>query len=163
MATFDEIKEVRLRIDDPSGFINLIEVANAAALPSSPESQTAYKLTDTGVYVATDKDPPVVSTDYETQELLVSDARISAWIDAEDVNYATCQALKNIVAKLGKRLRLVKNRAGAEETEYTSLKDTYDYYKGLLDLCESEKKSEDNNNSGRIGQMKQPEIAGGNL
>ena len=46
MATFADIKSVRLKIKDPLGYINLVEVSE---LPSIAESQTAYTLTDSGV------------------------------------------------------------------------------------------------------------------
>ena len=41
MATFDQVKTVRLRIHDPLGFINLVE---AEELPATPANQTAYTI-----------------------------------------------------------------------------------------------------------------------
>ena len=42
MATFEQVKTVRLRIHDPLGFINLVE---AEELPATPANQTAYTIT----------------------------------------------------------------------------------------------------------------------
>lgn len=164
MATFDEIKEVRLRIGDPFGFINFLEVADAASLPASPVNQTGYKTTDTGYYYSTEKTSPSVPGDYNIEDLQVSDARISAWIDAYGIDSAACRALSQIIAQLGKELGGFKrNRSGAEEVEYNSIKDMYDYYKSILDLCKENERSESNTSTGKIGKMKVPEIAGGNL
>ena len=150
MATFEEIKEVRLRIDDPEGFINILEVA---VLPAVYVPQTAYKLTTDGLYYS----------DGEVLELRVSDTRISIWIDADDVDSATCRALKQIINKLGKELQLARITAGADTTQYTALKDTYEYYKGILAECNDTKRTNDNNSTGRIGAMIAPEIAGGEV
>lgn len=160
MATFEEIKEVRLRIDDPVGFINIEEVAALQAV-SSP--QTAYKLTTDSNYYSTDKLTGAVPADYEILELLVSDTRISLWIDEGDIDSATCRALKQIINKLGKELQLVRITAGADTTQYTALKDTYEYYKGILADCKDVKRTNDNNSTGRIGCMIVPEVAGGEI
>lgn len=150
MATFEEIKEVRLRIDDPEGFINIIEIA---ALPAVYSPQTAYKLTTDGLYYS----------DGEVLELKVSDTRISLWIDEDDIDSATCKALRQIINKLGKELQLARITAGADTTQYTTLKDTYEYYKSILAECKDDKRSNNNNSTGRMGAMKAPEIAGGEV
>lgn len=165
MALFTDIKEVRIRISDPYKFINFLEVANPVSLPTSPASQTAYKDASTGSYYSTVEDSPVtVPDDYEIQELRMSDERISAWIDYDGVNYATCRALKQIVAQLGEEKGgLKKTSTGAEDTEYNSIKDLYYYYKSLLNDCKKDLKEAKGNSTGRVGKMSSPEIAGGNL
>jgi hypothetical protein len=163
MATTEEIFEVRLRISDPAGFIDFEEVATTGNLPATPASQTAYLVTADGNYYSTEKTTGATPADYSIEELLISDSRISNWIDLDDTDFATCQALKNITAQLGRSLQIKRNEAGADSTEYQTLKDTYEYYKGLLALCNEEKQSNDNNNSGRYSGSKQPEIGGGNL
>ena len=165
MATFSEIKEVRLAIHDPQGdprFIDFLEVATLPVNPSVPAYQTGYKLTTDSVYYSTEKEAPTVSTDYSKEELYTSDATLTIWIDAKGVEYASCQALKSIVATLGQELRLKSTGAGAERTDWNDLQQTYNYYKALLALCKEEYNSSINNNSGTFGQMAQPEIAGGN-
>ena len=163
MATTLQIFEVRLRISDPAGFISFIEVADTASLPTDPASQTAYLVTADGNYYSTEKTIGATPADYSIEELKVSDVRISAWIDAADVDTATCMALKAIISQIGQSMQIKRNDAGADSTEYQSLKDTYEYYKGLLLLCSEEKQSNNNNNSGRYSGTVQPEIGGGNL
>ena len=159
MSIFD----VRLRISDPAGFIAFIEVATTGDLPAAPANQTAYLVTADGNYYATDKLTGAIASDYEIQELYVSDDRIQNWIDLVSEDYATCQAIKAIMPQLGKQMMLVRMGTGAESTQYQTLKDTYDYYKNLLALCNEEKKTNSGNTTGRMGAMKAPEIAGGEV
>jgi len=159
MSVFD----VRLRISDPSGFINFIEIATTGDLPAISASQTAYLVTADGNYYATDKLTGAVLADYEIQDLFVSDERIQNWIDLSGEDYATCQAIKAILPQLGAMMQLKKNGTGAEAVEYQTLKDTYTYYRDLLALCNDEKKSNENNNSGRMGGSKAPTIGGGDI
>jgi hypothetical protein len=160
MATFEEIREVRLRIDDPPGLINIVEVA---ALPATASPQTGYRLTTDNLYYSTEGLTGLTSSDYEILELMVSDDRISGWIDDDDIDSATCRALKQIINKVGKELTLVRISAGADTTQYTSLKDTYEYYKGILADCTDNKRTNDNNSTGRIGCTIPPVIAGGEV
>lgn len=145
MSVFD----VRLRISDPTGFIRIVE---ATEFPTTPLSQTLYLID--GDYYST-------ATTIET--LRVSDERIENWITLNDEDYATCQAIKAILPQIGAEIGIVRSGTGAESTEYTTLIDTYNYYKSLLADCTAEKKSNDNNNSGRWGGSKAVEIGGGNL
>ena len=156
MATNAQIFDVRLRVSDPPGFIQFID----SALPAAPASQTAYLLA--GNYYSTEKTSAAPS-DYSVEDLLVSDIRISTWIDLSGSDYAVCQSLKSIISQIGRSLQIKKNATGADTVEYQTLKDTYDFYKEMLALCSEDKKSNDGNNSGRWGQSLQPEIAGGNL
>jgi hypothetical protein len=162
MATNDQIFTVRLSIDDPSGFIEFAEAANGSALPAAPSQQTCYKRLDNGRYVATEKESGAVESDYETQDLRVSDAQLSAWINKGGLIYAECQALKQIIAKLAKELEIKKMNAGAEDMEWQSLDSLLKIYKDQLDRCEKEIKSENNNNTGKWGRTKQPITGGGN-
>lgn len=145
MSLFD----VRLRISDPSGFIRL---ETAVTFPVSPLKQTAYLI-----------DGDYYSTATNILDLRISDERIQNWIDLKDEDYATCQAIKAILPQLGAEIGIVRSTTGAESTEYSTLIDTYNYYKSLLADCTSEKKSNENNNSGRWGGSKAVEIAGGNI
>jgi hypothetical protein len=168
MATFAELKEVRLRISDPYLFIDILSVAASANLPiapAAPASQTVYKTISTGAYYAPSIDAPAVAPDdYTIQELRISDSRIEGWIDSGGVNYATCRALKQIVAQLGVELGGIKKTStGAEDTEFQDILSLYNYYKGLLADCKEDAKEEAGNSTGRIGKMTAPTIAGGNL
>jgi len=154
MATFAEIKEVRLTIDDPPGFIDLIEVADEAALPGEPVAQTAYKAEDTGTYYAS------IAAVWTPLLLRISDARLTAWIDTVGVAGAIQKSYIAIMGKLGAELQIVKNADGAESTEFIKLNDLYNYYKKLAADTAS---SPPENNAGRFAQTKQPCVAGGNI
>ena len=156
MSIFD----VRLRISDPAGFIAFEEVS---VLPAIPANQTAYKLTTDGNYYSTDKLTGVIASDYEIEELLISDERLQNWIDLEDEDYAVCQSIKAILPQLGKQMQLARIGTGAESVAYQTLRDVYYYYKDLSSECTKERKVKAGNNTGRMGAMKVPEIAGGEI
>lgn len=163
MATNTQIFDVRLRISDPPGFIAFEEEATTGDLPAAPASQTAYLVTADGNYYSTEKTAGATESDYEIEELLISDARIGNWIDMGGEDFATCQALKAILGQLGRSMQIKKNATGAESVEYQTLADSYSYYKGILTLCSEEKKSNEGNNSGKWGGSADPIIAGGNI
>ena len=149
MATFTEIKEVRLRISDPEGFIDFQE---ASSWPGTPAPQTAYRIS--GVYY---------DTETTTVDLLVSDSRISDWYDDYGVTGAVVRALKAIIAGLAARIPIVRSDSGAESTEYTSLVDMYAFYKGLLSDAESDDDKANDVSTGGWYTASTPEIAGGNV
>lgn len=154
MATFDQIKEVRLTISDPPGFIDLLEVATSGSLPVSPIAQTAYMTTDTGTYY--DKS----SGAWVAVELLVSDSAISGWIDTFGVDGAVRKAYERIIGTLPSRMQMVKNADGAESTEYQKLLDMLKFYRQRLeDLTPAEVAV----NTGRWGKSRSVCVAGGNV
>ena len=145
MSIFD----VRLRISDPAG---VIRIESATVFPATPKKQTAYLIGGDYYITAT-----------KILDLRVSDERIQNWINLKNEDYAVIQSIKAILPQLGAELGLVRSGTGAESTEYTTLIDTYNYYKSLLAELSEDKKSNDNNNSGRFGSSVQPLIAGGNI
>lgn len=163
MATFVDIRSVRLAIGDPPGVIALVQVATPGDLPPAPDQQTAYQVQSTGRYVFTEKESGAVGDDYSTLELLLSDAQISQLITAHGVDGAPCHAYGMIASRLGSRLRVASMSTGAESTTYTSLRDSYEYYKGLAADCAAAKNAKDLNTTGRFGRTHQPHIGGGNL
>jgi len=163
MATEVQIFDLRLKIADPAGFIAFISVANAAALPATPASQTAYKQLDTGEYKSTTLTTGATSTDYTVEELRISDTKIGNLIDTYGEDSAVCRAIKNIIAQLGNEMMIKKNDAGADSTEYTSLKDMLDFYKNLLSICSETASSDAGTNTGRYFTTNIPDVAGGNL
>lgn len=163
MATFEQIKEVRLRINDPEGYQDFLEVADAASLPADPATYTAYKVLSSGAYVATDLESGATAADYQTLPLRVSDARLSSWIDLYGVDIAECKALQAIVSRIGSELNIKRLDGGAETTEYQSLKDLYGYYRDMWNDCKDRVKENTGNSTGRYGTSSQPQIAGGNI
>lgn len=163
MATFAQIKDVRLRVNDPPGFNDFLEVATGSALPATPAAYTAYKITDTGKYVSTELESGATESDYKLLTLRVPDSKIESWIDSYCVDIAECKALKFITVRLGQELTTKRLQGGAESIEWTSLKDMYDYYKALSNDCSEDYKESQGTNTGRYGLTEQPEIAGGEI
>ena len=152
MATFTELKEVRLRIDDPAGFIDLLDVTS---LPDTPIHQTAYR--HNGVYKYHD------GTEWVILDVYLSDTRLGVWYDAEGEDYTCVKALKQIIAKLGKEMRLKRSDTGAESTEWTGLRDLLAYYEKLLAEFQEDYEESTSTAGPRWGGSSAPEIAGGNL
>ena len=163
MATFAQISQVRLRINDPEGYSAFLEVATGSALPSVPAPYTAYRITDTGAYKATDITSGATESDYSLLSIRVSDARIGDWIDDYSVDQAECKALDAILVKIGEEMRIIRLKGGAEDLEWTALKDLYNYYKALSDACKERYRESQGTNTGRYGYTDQPEIAGGEI
>lgn len=155
MAIFNQIKSVRLIIDDPANFIDLLSVPAFADLPASASKKIAYQTADNGLYFVFD------STWQEIEDLQISDARISAWLDSYGEAGAVIRGFDAIIQRLGQRLQMSKNSDGAESTEYTSLDSMLKYYRQIkadyMALIASEVKQD----TGVYGHIKDTEIAGG--
>lgn len=158
MASWADIKELRLKTCDPDGFINLETVSNAAALPSVPLGQTAYRKESTGEYVAYDAELLV----WEPVKLEVSDSRLSAMIDSYgSVAKAAPYAVRQVMASLGARMRIARLEGGAESTEFVNLTTLYNFYKNLSESMETEVAVEAGTSAGRYLTTKSPDIGGG--
>lgn len=157
MATFNQIKSVRLRIADPANVINIIQVATPDALPDTPAQQTAYQVQSTGYYMVHD------GAAYVQAELRVSDEYIITLIDTYGTELAICRAYQMIIAQLGNQLTLVRNQSGAESAQYVALKEALDYYRQVKQDCDDQYDSDNSNSTGRFYRSRQPRIAGGNL
>jgi hypothetical protein len=156
MATFAQIKSIRLILNDPSGFIDIVSVANTAALPVSPVPQTAYFVVDIATYKMHNGTAYVSLTDMQ-----VSDGRIGEWLDAFGEYGAVVRGYNTIIQRLGQQLQMVKNSDGAESTEYTGIDKMLAYYRSVLADYTKIASSEVQMETGRWGKLKAPEIAGG--
>lgn len=163
MATWADIKAVRLAIHDPSLVIDLETFATENLLPIRPKHQTAYRLEDSGDYVVGEWTAPRLLKEYVAVELRLSDSRITAWIDEYGVDDARCYALRDITRMLWHEASLQKTSTGAESSEFAGLMDVYKFYRGLAADCEKETRVDAANSTGKIYTTKQSEIAGGNL
>lgn len=141
MATFADIKSVRLKIKDPLGYINLIEVDE---LPESAESQTAYTITDSGVY------QKLTGTTWSTLKLEISDASISTYIDLYGVDKAVIKCVQEILMSVGKALGMVKFDSGTESVQYQTLSSVYAFYKSMLDSLKEDINETAGTNTGRF-------------
>jgi hypothetical protein len=155
MSTWEQIAEVRTRINDPEGVVNLVQVDTVADLPATPVPYTYYNVKSTGAYVTKEDG----ETEYSTLPIRISDARIESWIDAGGVDYAECMSYGAIASRIGNEMMLKKAQVGAESTEYQSLNDVYRYYKAVSEDCNKRRSA----TAGRYVNTVDPEIAGGNL
>jgi hypothetical protein len=157
VATFLQLTEVRLSINDPVGgaerIVDFLEVATLPAVGSAV-AQTSYKLTTNGTYNL------VVDGAFTVIPVQVSDSRIGGWIDAFGIDGAIRKSIQAIISGLASQLQLVRNSDGAEESEWIRLNDLHKFYRQLLaDLPTQETVS----STGLFMATKTPEIAGGNL
>jgi len=139
---------LRERIADPAGFI---AIESATALPASPDVQTAYRVGDN----------TYLDSLGARIGLILSDATIDSFITLYEVDSAQCHCYSAIRQQLGSQLSIKKMTAGADSTEFISLAEKYQYYKNLEKDCNDKNKSDNGNNSGRVGLSTQPTIAGG--
>lgn len=154
MATFTQIKTVRLQIADPANVINILQVSS---LPVTPAQQTAYYVTSTQFYMIHD------GAAYVQAELRVSDEYLGTLIDTYGVALAVCRAYRMILAQLGNQLMLIRTQSGAESTQYQDLLKVMDYYRQMKEDCDEQNNKDNLNSTGRFYQTEQPDIAGGNL
>lgn len=153
MATFAQIKEVRLQIDDPSGFIDILSVDTLPGVGSALAQRCYYLTTDSQYYTAE-------TGAWTVTHLRVGDGRIGEWVDAYGVSKAIRSARLSIIQKLGNEMTLVKNSDGAESSEFVKLLDLYKYHKSLM---VDEAEAPPSSSSGRYLKTARPCISGGNL
>ena len=151
MATFEDIKSVRLKIKDPLGYINLVEVSE---LPSTVASQTAYTLTDSGVY------QKLNGTTWSTLKLEISDASISMYIDLYGVEKAVVKCVQEILMSVGKNMSTIRFNSGTESVEYQTLKSIYDFYKGMIASLNDDIAETSGTNTGRFVSTLHARIGG---
>lgn len=158
MASWADLKELRLKTCDPDGFIDLETVANASALPVTPKGQTAYRKEDSGEYVAYDAE----LLEWKSVKLEISDARMMATIDAKgSVTAAAPAIVRQIMASLGARLQVARHQGGAESTDFVNLTTIYNFYKSLAESMEQEAAVESGSSEGRYIRTRRPCIGGG--
>ena len=141
MATFADIKSVRLKIKDPLGYINLVE---ASELPATVASQTAYTITDSGVY------QKLENATWKTIKLEISDASISTHIDLYGVEKAVVKCVQDMVMALGKQLSVAQFNSGTESVVYQNLTTTYNFYKNMLATLKEDIQVTSGTNTGRF-------------
>ena len=146
----ESIIDIRERIADPAGFIEIVSVAS---IPASPDEQTAYRVADN----------TYLDSDGERIDLIISDGALDALITTYGIDKAQCYSYSKIRQQLGSQLSIKKLSAGADSTEFISLAEKYQYYKNLENDCKEKVASKNGNSSGRMGQSIQPIIGGGNL
>jgi hypothetical protein len=158
VAAWADLKELRLRICDPSGVIDLVSVADAAARAAvtSPAKQTAYQQADGDTYWIYDSELAA----WEQVTLELADARLENLIDLYGVDATAPKAVRLIMASLGKKMGIARSQGGAETIDYQTLRDTYQFYKDLAATMEEETAKEEGTSTGRYVRMRHPHIGG---
>lgn len=151
MATFADIKSVRLKIKDPLGYINLIEVDT---LPETAASQTAYTLTDSGVY------QKLSGNTWSTLKLEISDASIGTYIDLYGVDKAVVKCVQEILMSIGKNMGMVSFNSGTESVQYQTLSSIYSFYKSMLNSLKEDIQETAGTNTGRFVPVIHARIGG---
>jgi hypothetical protein len=165
MATFDEIKKIRLTINDPAGVINIVQIATVNSLPANPDAQTVYQAIDTGKYWRTDKVSDCSKADYYQPKLYLSDETVEDIFDQYGNDKTVYRCMRLILPKIGDELRIVRMTSGTESTEYLALRDLYNYYKNMINDFKEEAAENVGYNTGRYLRTRsvRRHIAGGNL
>ena len=151
MATFADVKSVRLKIKDPLGFINLLEVAT---LPETAASQTAYTITDSGIY------QEYKSGAWKNINIEISDAQIITYVNLYGVDKAVIQCVKEILMSIGKNMGIVSTSSGTESVQYQSLDAIYTFYKGILSTLKDDINENAGTNTGLFIRITPPDIGG---
>jgi 4-hydroxyphenylpyruvate dioxygenase-like putative hemolysin len=151
MATFSDVKTIRLKLHDPLGFINFVEVAT---LPVSPANQTAYSITDSGVY------QEYKNGTWKTLKIEISDEQIKTYVDLYGVEKATVKVCKDVLIALGKEMRVESIDSGTESVKYQTLSATYSFYKSIIDSLEEDVDETAGVNTGVFVRTCHPPIGG---
>jgi len=151
MATFADVKTIRLKLHDPLGYIDLLEVAS---LPVTSLNQTAYSITDSGVY------QKLENGTWKILKLEISDAQIKTYVDLYGVEKATVKVCKDILIALGKDLRISSINSGTETVQYQSLSATYEFYKNIIAYLEEDVNKTAGTNTGLFIPRTKPIIGG---
>jgi len=141
MATFAQIKEIRLKLHEPIGFINILEAETT--LPSTGVDQTLYTIKDSGVYQYWKTGA------WKTVKLNISDEQIGLLIDLYGVDKATIRVLQSIMNALGQEMRIAQQNDGVESIVYTNLTTLYNFYKGMKESLQEDISSDAGTNTGR--------------
>lgn len=141
MATFAQIKEIRLKLHEPIGFINIIEAETE--LPATGADQTLYTIKDSGVY------QQWKTGAWKTIKLNISDEQIGLLIDLYGVDKATIRVVQSIINALGQELRIAQQNDGVESIVYTNLTTLYNFYKGMKESLQEDQSSDAGTNTGR--------------
>lgn len=137
---------LRLKINDPSGF----PVIQQGDVPDTPDELVCYRVDEDQYY----------NSDSELQKLYLSDSILDSMITTYG-DSAECRCYSEITKKIGAQRQILRLTSGTETAEWESLTDTYNYYKALRDDCKAQIASDNGNDSGKMGQSKQPTLIGG--
>lgn len=152
---WNTLKNVRVKLADPIGSVNLDHVDNYAGLPIEPASQTQYRTDDTGVYYKINP-----GNLYEAVELRISDDILNSLIGTYGEFGAVKRAIPIIMAGVLNEMQAVRMKNGTEDIQYQSLSEILNFYKVLKDAYQEEEASNNNYGTGRKIYVERPIIGG---
>lgn len=151
---FESLKEARIKLNDPSGVINILTVSNYEALPVSPISQTAYRTEDTGEYFI------FSGSSFEKLELKISDETLNTYISLYGITGAILRGIDLIVAQLYNQIMASGFSTGSENVQFTTLKDAIEFYKTLRKQYADQDAENSSVSSGLYIETTRPRIGG---
>ena len=138
------LKNVRIKLHDPSGCINLVSVENYAALPETPSRQTAYRTADSGNwYMFFD-----MTQKWTALDIKISDDRLNELIDQKGELGAVVSAIPEIISGLYDSLQLVSHSNGTESMQYVTIEQAISFYEKLKDMFVEQKSQSAGVNTG---------------
>jgi hypothetical protein len=146
----DKFINVRIQLDDPAGYPIIEQVS---VVPEVADENTAYR-TGNNLYF---------DGELNALKLRISDQRIDNLITAHGEAAAVCRGYRIIAATLSGELKIARTSFGADVIQWQPIADLYNIYRQLAADCKEQQRSDEGNNTGRYGQMKQPTIVGGLL
>ncbi len=160
MATNAQIFEVRLAVKDPLGYIAIVEVANATALPSSPIAQTLYYVVAIKEYQAYEDGA------WTRQDVAISNDRISALYDLyADINKVAQKLVNDLLIYYGQiaAMGYKSTSNGSESFDKQTLSDIISFYKALRDSFKEESAETNGSSTGYYAVTKKPNVGGMDL
>lgn len=161
MATNSQIFEIRTLIRDPiDSFNSIVEVANVAALPSSPIAQTLYFIVDIKEYQLYEDGA------WARQDIVVSNDRIGTLYDLyADINKVAARLVGDLIVYYGQLAALAYKSTsnGSETFDKQTLSDILAFYKSLRDSFKEESAEESGSSTGFYAVTKKPNVGGMDL
>lgn len=152
MATFTQIRLVRLKLNEPAGSV---DIKSVTSLPTTPAFKTVYYNSVDQVYYVHN------GVSYINADIRIIDELISSWIDEYGEARALVHGWKYLVAQIGEEMRVESDESGADTVKFTSLQTMFNYYKGMIAQATADADALEDVSTGTMYKTADPEIAGG--
>lgn len=158
MATNAQIFSLRLLIHDPiDSYNSIVEVANTAALPTTPIAQTLYFVADIKEYQLYEDGA------WLRQDIVISNDRIGTLYDLySDNNKVAAKLVNDLIVYYGQQSALAYKSTsnGSETFDKQTLSDILAFYKSLRDTFKEESAETEGASTGFYASTKKPTIGG---
>ena len=153
---WESLKAVRLKLKDPSGCVNLMTVANLAALPVAPSRQTGYRTEDTGIWYIFNE----TAEAWQIVDIKISDDSLNSLIDSYGISGAVINAIPEILAYIYDQMPIVQINSGSESTQYQTLANAQAFYTKLRDLYKEMAAGSEGTSTSRILKTQRQQVGG---